>query len=279
MNEPIPDGLLLVIADDPRQGELAIGAIQDRIGKIAVHMTSNGYDALLAMVQLRPTALILAVQTLTADGINLLEITSAEPAYADIPILVLAELSENHTIDMGDIPETCQFIDKRAGNWNAVADFVQQAFLPRSSKVVIIIEPNPLVSATYRFAINRIAPGMRVIETDDARSALLEIAISRPAAILMDIALPDLGGMQVIETLKCDPDYANIPIVVLTDLTPAKIAAMGVIPRDVSVVQKTGWQKGGLETFFRSALRSLVDQTVVFPAINVKPEIIIGHSH
>ena len=279
MNTTISDGLLLVITDDLRQGELAVSAIQDRIGKIAAHVVSDGYDALLAMVRLRPTAIILDLHTSTQDRINILEITSAEPAYAGIPVLALGTFSEREIQGMQAISEACQFIQRRAGNWTAVADFVQQSLSPRSNNVVVVIEQNPLVSATYRFAISSVAPGLRVFCTEDVRSALVEIAVSRPAAILMDIALPGLGGMQLIETLKCDPDYANIPIVVLTDLTPAEIAQLGVMPPDVSVVQKTGWRKGALETFFRSALPALFDPTLVFPVRNVKPEIVTSFSH
>lgn len=39
---------------------------------------------------------------------------------------------------------------------------------------------------------------------------------SRPGLILLDIHLPKLNGLEVLETLKKDPDVKSIPIIMLT---------------------------------------------------------------
>ncbi|MCK5574597.1 MAG: response regulator [Sphingomonadales bacterium] len=41
-------------------------------------------------------------------------------------------------------------------------------------------------------------------------------SVDRPDLILLDMALPEMDGIEVIRTLKADPATANIPVVVLT---------------------------------------------------------------
>ena len=41
-------------------------------------------------------------------------------------------------------------------------------------------------------------------------------AFDLPDLILLDMALPEMDGIEVIRTLKADPATANIPVVVLT---------------------------------------------------------------
>jgi CheY-like chemotaxis protein len=38
----------------------------------------------------------------------------------------------------------------------------------------------------------------------------------RPGLILLDLRLPKVDGLQVLKTIKADPDLNNIPVVVLT---------------------------------------------------------------
>ena len=39
---------------------------------------------------------------------------------------------------------------------------------------------------------------------------------NRPKVILLDLKMPKMGGMEVLEKLKADPEFRSIPIVILT---------------------------------------------------------------
>jgi len=45
---------------------------------------------------------------------------------------------------------------------------------------------------------------------------LAAIAGDRPDAILLDLALPDMGGDQFLEALRQDPRFESIPVVVMS---------------------------------------------------------------
>src|SRR5208282_6506517 len=44
-------------------------------------------------------------------------------------------------------------------------------------------------------------------------------ASSVPCAILLDLEMPELDGFAVMERLKQQPQFANIPVIVLTNYT------------------------------------------------------------
>lgn len=58
--------------------------------------------------------------------------------------------------------------------------------------------------------------GYRVIEAVDGEEALAAAERERPAAILMDVQLPRLSGLEATRRLKARADLRHIPIVIIT---------------------------------------------------------------
>ena len=58
-----------------------------------------------------------------------------------------------------------------------------------------------------------------VVEAEDGNAALYQARTTRPDLVLLDIMMPGKDGYQVCEELKGDPQFASIPIIVLSALT------------------------------------------------------------
>jgi CheY-like chemotaxis protein len=58
--------------------------------------------------------------------------------------------------------------------------------------------------------------GYEVIAVGDGAQALAAIRERRPAAALLDWAMPKLEGPEVCRALKADPATARIPVILLT---------------------------------------------------------------
>jgi CheY-like chemotaxis protein len=52
----------------------------------------------------------------------------------------------------------------------------------------------------------------------DGEEGLLKARKYEPTLILLDIMMPKLNGLEVLERLKADPELKNIPVVILTNL-------------------------------------------------------------
>ncbi|MCZ6636510.1 MAG: response regulator [bacterium] len=58
--------------------------------------------------------------------------------------------------------------------------------------------------------------GHEVTSASDGLDALERVAESRPDLILLDVAMPQMDGLEVLKRLREDPQYADLPIILLT---------------------------------------------------------------
>jgi two-component system sensor histidine kinase/response regulator len=59
-------------------------------------------------------------------------------------------------------------------------------------------------------------PGYRVLEAADGPAGLALAHAERPDCILLDLAMPQMGGFEVLERLQGDPRTREIPVIILT---------------------------------------------------------------
>jgi len=67
--------------------------------------------------------------------------------------------------------------------------------------------------------------GYRVAEASTAADALALARAEPPAAILMDLSLPGVDGIEATRQLKADPRTRHVPVVAITGHVEAHVAA------------------------------------------------------
>jgi DNA-binding NarL/FixJ family response regulator len=87
---------------------------------------------------------------------------------------------------------------------------------------VFLVDDVPELRELIKFGMEQ-DPGFEVVgEAGDGRSALEGIAATRPAAVLLDLSMPDMNGLEaIIEIRRSDPDVA---IVVLSGFSADRMA-------------------------------------------------------
>jgi CheY-like chemotaxis protein len=59
--------------------------------------------------------------------------------------------------------------------------------------------------------------GYQVLHTPDGSEALEKIALMPPPSlVLLDIQLPDVDGVTILETIRATPDWQDAPVIMLT---------------------------------------------------------------
>lgn len=58
-----------------------------------------------------------------------------------------------------------------------------------------------------------------VVEAKDGEDALAQAQAIQPDLILLDVRMPKMNGLDVLESLQADPALASIPVVMLSVLT------------------------------------------------------------
>jgi two-component system phosphate regulon response regulator PhoB len=83
-----------------------------------------------------------------------------------------------------------------------------------TEKTVMIIEDEE--DAAELFAEMMRVSGYRVVKTSKSAPAIEMMTIEKPDVILLDIMMPEISGLDILQQMRSDPMLANIPVVVIT---------------------------------------------------------------
>ena len=78
---------------------------------------------------------------------------------------------------------------------------------------VLVIDDEIQIRRLLRITLE--AAGITVVEADTGRIGLEEAARSHPDAVVLDLGLPDMGGLEVLKLLR---EWSKVPVLVLTVL-------------------------------------------------------------
>jgi DNA-binding response OmpR family regulator len=107
---------------------------------------------------------------------------------------------------------------------------------------ILLVEDSQ--TQALRFQLELARHGLTVEIAGDGGRGLAALQSSPPAAIILDIDLPDTNGYALCRTIKEDPATAHIPVVMLTCRDAAQDALAGLqvgaedyIPKDSFAAQ------------------------------------------
>jgi len=83
-----------------------------------------------------------------------------------------------------------------------------------SATRVLVVEDDPSVRGLLHTLLS--ADGYDVSTASDGLAGLVKAASTRPALVLLDLMMPDLGGVRVLEELRTDSELSGIPVIVVT---------------------------------------------------------------
>ena len=93
---------------------------------------------------------------------------------------------------------------------------------------VLVVEDDPNVRGLLQTLLE--VEGYAVVTASDGMDGLGQAAASSPGLVLLDLVMPDLGGVRVLERLRDDPVLSQIPVIVVTgheDAMPGVRAQLG----------------------------------------------------
>ncbi len=107
---------------------------------------------------------------------------------------------------------------------------------------VMLVDDHNLVRAGIRSLLSTL-PGIEIVEeTDSGRDALQLIEIHQPDIVLMDIALPDMNGLEV--TARVKKSYPNVKVIFLSMyaneeyvLQALQVGGSGYLLKDASLAE------------------------------------------
>ena len=79
---------------------------------------------------------------------------------------------------------------------------------------VLLIEDEPNIAEAISFLLSR--DGLRVSHATEGLAALALIRQDRPDLVILDHMLPGMSGLEILASLRADPDTSGLQVMMLT---------------------------------------------------------------
>lgn len=106
------------------------------------------------------------------------------------------------------------------------------------SKRVLVVEDDPSVRGLLHTLLT--GEGYEVATASDGLAGLVKASSQKPDLMLLDLMMPDLGGIRVLEELREDPNMSDIPVIVVTGKLEAVPPLRGLLGEDNVFVKPFG---------------------------------------
>ena len=106
------------------------------------------------------------------------------------------------------------------------------------SKRVLVVEDDPSVRGLLHTLLT--GEGYEVATASDGLAGLVKASSQKPDLMLLDLMMPDLGGIRVLEELREDPNMSDIPVIVVTGKLEAVPSLRGLLGEDNVFVKPFG---------------------------------------
>jgi len=108
---------------------------------------------------------------------------------------------------------------------------------PSTARRIVMADDDATLLRLYELEISGWNLDAELIKARDGFDALIRIGEARPDLLISDLNMPGMDGFRMVRTLRADPRYGKMAIIVISGLDRATIASMG-LPADIPVFSK-----------------------------------------
>jgi DNA-binding response OmpR family regulator len=81
-------------------------------------------------------------------------------------------------------------------------------------QLIVVVDDDSILLMLIQHALS--ARGYRVETASSGQQGLDRIRATRPAAVVLDMMMPDLSGLEVLRAMRAEAELARIPVILLT---------------------------------------------------------------
>ena len=244
---------VLVIEDDPATRDL-LKRFLSKDG-FRVKTVSEGEEGLRLARELQPDVITLDVMMSGLDGWAVLTELKADPALADIPVVMLTFVDNKN---LGYALGASDYLTKPIQRERLLAVLEKYRRHPQPGPV-LVVEDDPDTREILRRLLEK--EGCQVIAAENGRVALERLAESQPMLILLDLMMPEMDGFQFIDRVRQHENWRTIPIVVVTakDLTKEdRLRLNGYV---LEIIRKNACPRDELLAEVRELVKSCLEKS------------------
>ena len=125
-----------------------------------------------------------------------------------------------------------------------------------SEKVILFVEDEAALQKVFTDALTK--DGFQVISALDGEVGVELAQAKKPDLILLDLILPKKDGFAVLEELKNNPNTAQIPVIVLTNLEGSSDVERAISMGAASYLVKANYKLDEVVAKIKEILEQLI---------------------
>jgi PAS domain S-box-containing protein len=206
---PAAQGHCVLIIDDDATARALLRRHLIKAG-YNVEEAADGKTGLEMARKVRPTVITLDVLMPGMDGWAVLAAIKADPAIADIPVVMATILDESR---MGVALGAADYVTKPIDRARLVAA-LERLTPSDGPRRVLVVDDEAETRALLRRTLER--AGWPVTEAENGRAALERIKASAPEVVVLDLLMPVMNGFEFLREMRAHAEWRSIPVVVVT---------------------------------------------------------------
>ena len=238
--------IILAIDDDPNVLLLLRQNLEDE-GYYVVGAL-NADEGVRKAKEIHPFAVTLDIMMPQKDGWGVLSDLKADAATRDIPIIVLSIIDNKELgFNLGAFDYLVKPLEKEA-----IMEALHRIPGVLTKRVLVVDDEPDAVDLLTQILQDE---GYQVKGAYSGEEALRALEAAPQDIILLDLLMPEMDGFEVIQRIKVNPKWRDIPIIVVTakDLSDSDL---GFLNKSVDrIIQKSGLAREDLMKEIQSLLR------------------------
>jgi signal transduction histidine kinase/CheY-like chemotaxis protein len=205
-------GTVLVIEDESAARELLMQDLSRRGYRVLA--AAGGIEGLRLAREVRPDAITLDVIMPDLDGWAVLRALKEDPELREIPVILLTILRDQ---DLGYALGAADFLTKPIDT-DALVRLLRR-YCEAGRAQILVVDDDPATRDLLRRTLAR--AGWSIGEAANGAECLEALQRMRPSVVLLDLMMPGMDGFEVLEAMRREKAWRDIPVIVITakDLT------------------------------------------------------------
>ncbi len=238
---------VLVVEDDALSASLLKRFLETE--GYEVYVTQLGEEAISEAKRLNPLVITLDIMLPGMNGWQVLQQLKSDPDTSQIPVVIVSATEDPqkayhlHAHDYFVKPlEKDQLLAR-------IRQLTELSQLKTSIRNVLIVDDDKgflLVTGTL---LER--EGLKVHKASNGPEAIEMLKTIKPDVVLLDLLMPGMSGLEVLEEIKKNPDTKDLPIIILTAADVSRQQNQALKGKIRGLIEKTSYHPDDLANEIR----------------------------
>jgi len=201
-------GKLVLVIDDESDSRVLLTHMLEEFG-CQVIAANSGEQGLRMAREFRPQLITVDLLMPQMDGATVIRALKADPQLRAIPVVVVSVVAEERR---GSILGAVDILEKPVGREDLLAA-LERSLLPDRPKILVVDDEED----SRRILLAHLADEPVEVRTAaNGREALAVLETFPPDLVLLDLIMPVMDGMTLLDTLRSDPRYQHLKVVIVS---------------------------------------------------------------